>query len=231
VKPQNQFFPPNPLAAAPRHARARVAAGGLALAAALLVSTTALADKIKNPTAVFSGLDKITGRIISFEVAMDETVQFGSLQVTARVCYTRPPTEAPQTDTFVEVDEVSSDKDYKRIFSGWMYAASPGLHGIEHPIYDIWLTACKGGTDVIAEAPPATADAGGVPAVDPPPPDNATKPPPPNTPPPKPKRVVRSTPRPETPVAERRSPVQSFFPTTDYTNDDIAGRDLNGGRK
>ncbi len=182
------------------------------LAAAVLGAPAgALADKIKNPTAVFSGLDKITGRTISFEVATDETVQFGSLQVTPRVCYTRPQTEAPQTDTFVEVDEVSSDKDYKRIFSGWMYAASPGLHGIEHPVYDIWLTACKGGTDVIHEAPAATADAG----AEPPPPDNATKPPAPNTPPPKPKRVVRANPRSDD-QADRRQPVQSFFPTTDY---------------
>ncbi len=192
----------------------------LAMVAAVLggSATATLADKIKNPTAVFSGLDKITGRIISFEVAIDETVQFGSLQVTPRVCYTRPPTETPQTDTFVEVDEVNADKDYKRIFSGWMYAASPGLHGIEHPIYDIWLTACKGGTDVIHEAPAATADLGtaGAPASDPPPPDNATPPPAANTPPPKPKRVVRAKP-PVDPEA-RREPVQSFFPASDYTS-------------
>lgn len=177
---------------------------------ALAAPTATLADKIKNPTAVFSGLDKITGRIISFEVATDETVQFGSLQITPRVCYTRPPTEAPDTDTFVEVDEVTSEKEYKRIFSGWMYAASPGLHGIEHPIYDIWLTSCKGGTDIIVEAPPATADA----TPEPPPPDNATKPPAPNTPPPKPKRVVRS--QPDNADQGRRQPVQSFFPTSEY---------------
>ena len=187
----------------------------LALAVGL-VAGPALADKIKNPTAVFSGLDKITGRIISFEVAIDETVQFGSLQITPRVCYTRPPTEAPETDTFVEVDEVTSDKEYKRIFSGWMYAASPGLHGIEHPIYDVWLTNCKGGTDIIHEDAPATADAGGVPSVDPPAPDNATKPPAPNTPPPKPKRVVRQTPRPDD--QDHRQPVQSFFPTSEFPN-------------
>jgi hypothetical protein len=51
-------------------------------------------QKIENSRAVFSGLDKITGRIISFDAAIGETVQFGALQVTARVCYTRPPTEA-----------------------------------------------------------------------------------------------------------------------------------------
>lgn len=182
----------------------------------LIVPGTALADKIKNPTAVFSGLDKITGRIISFEVAIDETVQFGSLQITPRVCYTRPPTEAPQTDTYVEADEVTSDKSYKRIFSGWMYAASPGLNGIEHPIYDAWLTGCKGGTEVIHEALPVTADLGGVPATDPPPPSNATPRPPPDAPPPKPKRVVRAKPPIEQP--DRREPVQSFFPTSEFSN-------------
>ena len=115
----------------------------------------AKADRIKNPIAVFAGLDKITGRIIAFEVATGETVQFGSLQITSRVCYTRPRTEAPQTTTFVEVDEIDAKNEYKRIFSGWMYAASPGLHGVEHPVYDIWLTDCKGGTTVIADPKPA----------------------------------------------------------------------------
>lgn len=197
---------------------ARHAARILVLTTAWSVAPHAWADKIKNPTAVFSGLDKITGRIISFEVAIDETVQFGSLQITPRVCYTRPPTEAPNTDTFVEVDEVTSAKEYKRIFSGWMYAASPGLHGIEHPIYDIWLTNCKGGTEVIAEAPPANADPAAATATanaEPPPPDNAMKPPLPNTPPPKPKRVVRANPQRDDNGA-RREPVQSFFPTSEF---------------
>ena len=97
------------------------------------------AQKIPNPTAVFSGLDKITGRIICFDVAINETVQFGALQVTPRVCYTRPPTEAPNTDAFIEVDEITLQGEIKRIFTGWMFAASPGLHAVEHPIYDVWL--------------------------------------------------------------------------------------------
>ena len=102
-------------------------------------------QRIANPTAVFSGLDKITGRIITFDVAIDETVQFGALQVTPRVCYSRPPTENPNTDSFVEVDEVTLQGEIKRIFTGWMFAASPGLHAVEHPVYDVWLTECKGG--------------------------------------------------------------------------------------
>ncbi|MGH6727565.1 MAG: DUF2155 domain-containing protein [Pseudolabrys sp.] len=113
-------------------------------------------QRINNPTAVFAGLDKITGRIISFDVAINETVQFGALQVTPRVCYSRPPTETPNTDAFVEVDEVTLQGEIKRIFTGWMFAASPGLHAVEHPIYDVWLTDCKGGQNPsVAEAPPA----------------------------------------------------------------------------
>jgi hypothetical protein len=112
-----------------------------------LLTVSALADRFRNPTAIFAGLDKITGRIIAFEVAVNETVQFGALQLTPKVCYTRPVTERPQTTSFVEVDEISANNEYKRLFSGWMFAASPGLNAIEHPVYDIWLTGCKGATE------------------------------------------------------------------------------------
>jgi hypothetical protein len=117
------------------------------------------AAKIVNPKAVFSGLDKITGRITTFDAAIGETVQFGALQVTSRACYTRPPTETPLTDGFVEVDEVTLQGEVRRIFTGWMFAASPGLHAVEHPIYDVWLTDCKGGAQTVAEVPPPAAAA------------------------------------------------------------------------
>ena len=134
---------------------------GFLVISILMVAGPARAGKIKHPVAVFAGLDKITGRTIAFQAAAGETVQFGSLQITERACYTRPATEAPQTTTFVEVDEVDAANQYKRIFSGWMFAASPGLHGIEHPIYDIWLTGCEGGEAVEAspEAPAEVAPA------------------------------------------------------------------------
>ena len=118
------------------------------------VITALPAEKIPNPTAVFSGLDKITGRIITFDVAINETVQFGALQVTPRVCYTRPPTEAPNTDGFVEVDEITLQGETKRIFTGWMFAESPGLNAVEHAVYDVWLKGCKQKSDV--PAPQAT---------------------------------------------------------------------------
>jgi len=119
-------------------------------------------EHIDNGRAVFSGLDKITGRTFSFDAAIGETVRFGALEVTPRACYTRPPTEATNTDAFVEVDEVTLKGEIKRIFTGWMYAASPGLHAVEHPIYDVWLTNCAAPVQTsqaepVAPPPPAAA--------------------------------------------------------------------------
>jgi len=101
------------------------------------------AAPLNNPVAEFTGLDKITGRTITFDVMIDETVQFGALQVTPRVCHTRPPTEPAQTTAFVEVDEITLSNTIQRLFTGWMFAASPGLHAVEHPVYDVWLVDCK----------------------------------------------------------------------------------------
>jgi len=111
--------------------------------ATLIAATNAQAERISNPVAVFAGLDKITGRIISFDVYVDETVQFGALQVTPRVCYSRPLTEEPQTDAFVEVDEITINRQAQRLFTGWMFASSPGLNAVDHAVYDVWLTDCK----------------------------------------------------------------------------------------
>ena len=111
------------------------------------------AQKVENKSALFTGLDKITGRTINFDVAIGETVQFGALQVTPRACYTRPPTETPNTDAFIEVDELTLQGEIKRIFTGWTFASSPGLHAVEHPIYDVWLTDCKNPV-VAAVTPP-----------------------------------------------------------------------------
>lgn len=108
----------------------------------------AVAETISNPVAAFSGLDKITGRITNFDVYINETVQFGALQITPRVCYTRPPTETQRTSVFIEVDQVSLKGSVTRVFTGWMFADSPALNAIDHAVYDIWLTGCKQSTDV-----------------------------------------------------------------------------------
>jgi hypothetical protein len=156
--------PANP--GAPQQANAPPAPTDNTIAPDDTVVTETPTQKIVNGRAVFSGLDKITGRIISFDSAINETVQFGALQVTAKACYTRPPTEPTNTDAFVDVDEVTLKGEIKRIFTGWMFASSPGLHAVEHPIYDVWLTDCsqpEGGAPAVAQstAPPAAAAAPG----------------------------------------------------------------------
>ena len=164
------------------------------------VVTEPPATKVTNKKASFSGLDKITGRIINFDEDIGETVQFGALRVKTDACYTRPSTEAANTDAFVEVDEITLQGEVKRIFSGWMFAASPGLHGVEHPIYDIWLVDCKVPDATIVSAqpdapkppppPPPPAQKRAPPkqqaAPRPPPPQFQQQPPPPPPPPPQP---------------------------------------------
>ena len=134
-----------------------LAVAGVALVAGIMAAPVAEAARIANPVAVFSGLDKITGRITTFDVYINETVQFGALQVTPRACYSRDDTEQQKVDGFVEVDEITLDRRIRRIFTGWMFADSPGLNAVEHPIYDVWLKECKQKSDV---PPPDTAGAG-----------------------------------------------------------------------
>jgi hypothetical protein len=122
----------------------------LTLASSFMFVPIITAERLTNPVAVFSGIDKITGRITTFDVYVDETVQFGALQVTPRVCYTRDETEAPKTTTFVEVDEITLDRKIRRIFSGWMFADSPGLNAVDHAVYDVWLDGCKQSSDIPA---------------------------------------------------------------------------------
>jgi hypothetical protein len=128
-----------------RHRSILFAGGALV---ALGLANPAHAERIKNPVAEFAGIDKITGRIMTFDAYIGETVQFGALQVTPRVCYSAPDTEEPKTDSFVEVDEITLDRKIRRIFTGWMFAESPGLNAVEHPIYDVWLKTCKLTSDV-----------------------------------------------------------------------------------
>lgn len=132
--------------------------GRMLLAAGMLVGSlgTAMAERVPQAVAEFAGIDKITGRIITFDVYVNETVQFGALQVTPRVCYSSAENEEPKTDTFVEVDEITLDRKIRRIFTGWMFAESPGLNAVEHAVYDVWLKTCKKQSDV--PPPEAAAD-------------------------------------------------------------------------
>ena len=108
------------------------------------------AQRLDNRIAVFAALDKVTARISQRKVPLNSTDEFGSLKITPRVCHSRPPDEQPKTTTFVEVDEMLLNGQQKRLFTGWMFAESPGLHAVEHPVFDVWLIGCEGSTEAVA---------------------------------------------------------------------------------
>lgn len=132
-------------------------ASSLLLAPFLLLAASlpASSERLENEVAVFAALDKVTAQIDKLEVGLNETKQFGSLKITPRVCYSRPPTETPKTTTFVEIDEVQLNGVEERIFTGWMFAESPGLNSVEHPVFDVWLTGCRKPTTSVSQRGPA----------------------------------------------------------------------------
>lgn len=93
--------------------------------------------------AIMRGLDKVTARVWLFEAPVNQPVMFGRLEVNVRRCDKQPPEEAPNTIAFVQVDEKKLNEDKQRVFSGWIFASSPGLNAVEHPVYDVWLIDCK----------------------------------------------------------------------------------------
>jgi hypothetical protein len=141
-------------------------AGRLAATAALCLlahASPAAAQRVENSVAIFAALDKVTAKISRLEVPLNQTATFGALKVTPRVCYSRAPTEPPKTTTFVEVEEMQLDGKEKRIFTGWMFADSPGLNAVEHPVFDVWLTDCLQPRAAAQRPPQAGAPAGAAP--------------------------------------------------------------------
>ncbi len=91
------------------------------------------------------GLDKITGKPTDISAPIGKPVRFATLTITARYCYSTPASETPETSAFLQVEDHRPDQGAKRVFSGWMYASSPGLNGMEHPLYDVWVINCSNG--------------------------------------------------------------------------------------
>jgi hypothetical protein len=106
-------------------------------------------------TLMLRGLEKITGRAFDIVAPLDVPVKFATLTVTARSCYSTPASETPETAAFVQIDDARPDQPERRIFSGWMYASSPGLNAVQHPLYDVWVITCK--TAAPGEAAPVVA--------------------------------------------------------------------------
>lgn len=116
----------------------------------------------KKPAVMLRGLDKISGRSTDIELAVDQNVLFGGLRVTVKACHQTPPTEPPESVAYIEVEdygfELQDDPELpeeidleRRVFNGWMFASSPGLNGLEHPIYDVWVIRCMAEAPVLSE--------------------------------------------------------------------------------
>jgi hypothetical protein len=115
------------------------------LAAALLALLASPAAAIPMDTVLLQGLDKITARVSQIKVPVGGTVTFGALQITARACDKHPPEETPESAAFLEVVETRPDEKPVLRFSGWMFASSPALSALEHPVYDLIVLDCVNG--------------------------------------------------------------------------------------
>ncbi len=115
----------------------------LVAAFAVLVSGAPAANAISGKSAVLQGLDKVTARVQTFEAEIGQTVEFGTLQITVRACDRTPPTEPPESAVFLDIYEAKQGEARSDLFHGWMFASSPALNALEHPVYDVWVLECK----------------------------------------------------------------------------------------
>lgn len=112
------------------------------------------AHAIPGDIAVLQGLDKITARISTFEAPLNEPVRFGSLEIVARACDKKPPEETPESTAFLEIVDVRPDSPAVELFKGWMFASSPAVSALEHPVYDVWVVDCRKASSSDAETAP-----------------------------------------------------------------------------
>lgn len=105
----------------------------------MAAAPAAAAEKV----AVLRGLDKITARITTFDAPVGAAVRFGALEIVARDCGKRPPEEPPEVSAFLELAEVKPGQPPAPLFTGWMFASSPALSALEHPVYDVWVIDCR----------------------------------------------------------------------------------------
>ena len=112
-----------------------VAAGLLALMVSPLSAET-------YPITLLQALDKVTARVITLQAPVGETERFGTLEIRAAVCEKRPPEETPDSAAFLDIVEKRAGQAPVEVFRGWMFASSPGLSPMQHPVYDLWVVDC-----------------------------------------------------------------------------------------
>lgn len=126
----------------------------IAVAGVLARAGTAAAEPY--PDVLLRALDKVTARVWTLTVPLNRAVAFGTLEIVVRHCDKRPPEEAPEAAAFLEIWEIRSAQLPVSLFKGWMFASSPGLSAIEHPVYDVWVLDCVTSADSSASSSPAS---------------------------------------------------------------------------
>lgn len=109
----------------------------------LALAVPAAAQAPAGDVAVLQTLDKVTGRVRGLEAPVGQTVEFGPLAIVARACRKRPPEEPPESSAFLEISERKSADTVNELFKGWMFASSPAVSALEHPVYDVWVIDCR----------------------------------------------------------------------------------------
>ena len=102
----------------------------------------AAAAPIEGSGAVLQGLDKVTARVSEIEAPLHRLVRFGTLEIIVRRCQKTPPEEPPESAAFLEIRDAKPGEAAVALFTGWMFASSPALSALEHPVYDVWVLDC-----------------------------------------------------------------------------------------
>ena len=114
-----------------------------ALAAAFVCFTASIGLAIEGKAVVLQGLDKVTARVSSFETPIGKSVRFGTLEIIPRACDRTPPEEPPESTVYLDITDMRPGAPPIDLFHGWMFASSPSLNALEHPVYDVWVLECK----------------------------------------------------------------------------------------
>jgi hypothetical protein len=121
---------------------ARFLAGTAIVAGCAALAPSAPAADLVGRAALLQGLDKVTARISAVEIPVGETARFGTLEITVHRCLKRPPEEPPESAALLEIRDVRPGEEPAPLFRGWMFASSPALSALEHPVYDVWVKDC-----------------------------------------------------------------------------------------
>ncbi len=138
----------------PPRRQARAIAICLAMAPVLWITgSSARAADLEGDGVLLQGLDKVTARISEIPTTNGTPVRFGTLEITTHKCLKRPPEETPESAALLVIREVRSANKRPVLFQGWMFASSPALNALEHPVYDVWVKDCLNAKSPASKGP------------------------------------------------------------------------------